>query len=303
MDRGRPLARRLFMTLRTDRLATLYFFHPWKRLAGTRPGVPILMYHSIFDGRGDSRHPYFQTWTSPLRFAEHMAWLHGEDYRTISLAALARRKESDFAGHGKEVVLTFDDGFQDFYTEAVPVLMKYGFSATMGLPTAFIGHRRRQFWGRDCLIWEEVRELRGLGIDFASHTVNHRQLCGMTREEVCRELVDSKQTIETELGMRVDGFAYPYAFPEGNRWFVDWFSEALAASGYCAGVCTAIGVAHPNSNRLAMPRIPVNDWDDTLLLQAKLEGAYDWLHPLQYLAKHIRSSRSIGRGESLSHHA
>src|SRR5271155_4460858 len=102
------------------------------------------MYHSISDGSKDGgaeakreagAHPYYRTSTSPQRFAEQVNYLHGNGYRTVSLAEAvsALRGQSpipDKQVADKPVVITFDDGYQDFYRHAFPVLSQCGFSAT-----------------------------------------------------------------------------------------------------------------------------------------------------------------------------
>ena len=80
----------------------------------------------------------------------------------------------------RAVVITFDDGFRDFYTAAFPVMQEHQFTATVFLPTAFIGEDRRSFKGAECLTWEEVRRLRRAGVQFGSHTVNHPRLVEWT---------------------------------------------------------------------------------------------------------------------------
>jgi hypothetical protein len=65
--------------------------------------------------------------------------------------------------------------------------------------------------------------------------------------------------------------------------------DALAKNGYEDGVTTILGTANPSSDRLFLPRLPVNRWDDYQFFQAKLNGAYDWLHGFQYAAKYMHS--------------
>jgi hypothetical protein len=75
------------MSLRLDRLLTLYFFAPPARLFPPKKGIriPILMYHSISD-EPEHGHPYFWINTSPARFAEHMKFLQDNGYKVISLS-------------------------------------------------------------------------------------------------------------------------------------------------------------------------------------------------------------------------
>ncbi|MCD4812025.1 polysaccharide deacetylase family protein [bacterium] len=85
-------------------------------------------------------------------------------------------------------VLTFDDGFRDFYTYAYPILKKYSFTATVFLPTGFIGNGQSIFNGKEHLRWDEVREIRFNGIEFGSHTVSHPKLRNLKRKNVENEL-------------------------------------------------------------------------------------------------------------------
>jgi peptidoglycan/xylan/chitin deacetylase (PgdA/CDA1 family) len=273
--------------IRADRIATLYFFGPLHRLVGEGSAnrVPILMYHSISDGEAGGKHPYFETRTSPRVFDEHVKYLRDNNYSVISPEEVVANVAEQNIEHRKCVAITFDDGFRDFYTNAFPILSKYGFIATMYLPTAYIQQKAQNFKGIDCLSWSEVRELQRAGMQFGSHTVTHPVLKQISHAQVESELVQSKQTIEQELGIGVTSFAYPYAFPEEDREFTQRLRGALESSGYQNGVSTVIGSTHSPDEKFFLKRIPANSWDDLALFHAKLAGDYDWLRGPQYLRK------------------
>jgi hypothetical protein len=127
-------------TLRLDRFATLSLFQPLRRRIARGAGrIPILMYHSISETQNAGAHPYYQTTTAPKVFAEHMQFLRENNYHVIGLGDAVKEIEGPARGSAKCVVMTFDDGFGDFYTQAFPLLNHYGFSATVFLPTAYIG--------------------------------------------------------------------------------------------------------------------------------------------------------------------
>lgn len=276
------------MDFRLDRLATLYLVLPFLRLAkGSEASIPILMYHSISEDDESNVHPYYRTKTSPAMFAAQVKSLHESGYKTCSVAAALQQVQSP-AG-GKLVGITFDDGYRNFYRHAFPVLNQYGFSATVFLPTAYIGENSVQFKGTDCLTWSEVRELSRHGIVFGSHTVTHPQLHGLSVAKIQEEVVNSRKAIEEILGCAVDSFAYPYAFPQTDNDFKTMLRDSLHQAGYQNGVCTVVGRVNRSSEPLFMERLPVNSCDDTPLLKAKLAGAYDWIGKSQYIAKTLKA--------------
>jgi peptidoglycan/xylan/chitin deacetylase (PgdA/CDA1 family) len=276
--------------IRSDRIATLYLFHPLLRLmpAG-RVKVPILMYHSISENNNGDSSAYYQTTTTPEVFAEQMKFLHENSFRVTNLGEALKIIERAEDATPRHVVITFDDGFRDFYTHAFPVLTRYGFSATVFLPTAFINESGSNFKGGECLTWTQVRELKSAGVLFGSHTVNHPQLTTVKPRQLEVEVRESKRVIEDKLGCPVESFAYPYAFPETDRTFKRRLRSILEGAGYMNGVSTIIGTAGSGADRFFLPRLPVNSWDDLQLFRAKLEAGYDWLHLVQLGSKLIRA--------------
>ena len=271
--------------MRLDRLATLYLAQPLYK-ARRQTAVPILMYHSVADDPQTGVHPYFRTTVSPQVFAEQMAYLRREGYVTRSPSELAEHLGNGLAwGSGKQVVITFDDGFLDFYQHAAPILTQYGFTATVYLPTSFIGEAHLRFKNQECLTWGEVQELQREGFHFGSHTVTHPQLHTLDWLAIEHEVGASKDAIEQKLGRAVKSFAYPFAFPETDAEFKRRLRQTLNQAGYSHGVCTSIGRAKKGSDVFFLKRLPVNGNDDPQLFAAKLSGAYDWLAWPQYGAK------------------
>jgi peptidoglycan/xylan/chitin deacetylase (PgdA/CDA1 family) len=292
------------MNLRLDRFASLYMVSPFLRLApGREPSVPILMYHSITDADESNAHAYYRTKTSPAVFAAQMKYLYDNGYKTCSPAQAIQQLQAQAAA--KLVVITFDDGYRDFYRNAFPKLNQYGYSATVYLATAYIAETPLQFKSTDCLTWAEVRELSQHGILFGSHTVTHPQLRELSQVAVNEELANSKKAIEEKLGCAVDSFAYPYAFPQADTDFTNMLRDSLSRSGYQNGVCTIVGRATRMSEPLFMERLPVNSCDDGALFGAKLAGAYDWVGTSQYISKMVKARlrRSVGGAKpSVSKH-
>jgi peptidoglycan/xylan/chitin deacetylase (PgdA/CDA1 family) len=277
--------------MRLDRAATLSVFDPLQRagLRRPKPGISVLMYHSVSNDGEAGVSPYYRLATSPRRFREQMQWLADRGYRVISLMEGLVGLNSNAISDPRSVVVTFDDGFREFLTNAWPVLSEFGFTATVFLPTAFIGKSRVCFKNRECLTWSEVRELHSCGVAFGSHTVNHPKLHDLEWSQIRQELADSRSKLEDELQVPVRTFAYPYAFPQEDRVFVEKFRNELAELDYVGAVTTMIGRAVSGSDPLCVPRLPVNDCDDERLFMAKMAGAYDWLATFQRAGRACRA--------------
>ncbi len=276
--------------MRLDRLVTLRVMEPLLRKGwiARKPGIPILMYHSISDEVERGVHPYYQTTTTPRRFADHMRYLHENGYHVVSLGHAVDLLRNGQDLDRRNVVLTFDDGFRDFYTEAFPILRQYGFPATVFLPVAFIDDPGSTFKNRQCLTWDQVRELHAMGVEFGSHSLTHSDLSALESDELETEIALSKKRIQLHLGQEIQSFCYPFAFPDGFTEFTKQLKELLHGTGYRYGVTTRIGFADRHEDFMFMKRIPVNQSDDLDFLHAKLVGAYAWIYPFQVYLKRMR---------------
>ena len=259
--------------------------------------MPILSYHSISTNLFGQSHPYYQINTSPEVFSRQLRWLKSQGYQTLSLSEMLAGLASG-EDMSKRVVITFDDGYRDFLTEGFPVMKQCGFTATVFLVTDRIRTTPMRHEGVDYLTWGDVRELHAEGIRFGSRTVTHPDLRSMEPDQIDYELGYSKETIEQELGAPVESFSYPFPFPEEDRDFARFIGDTLENQGFKDGVSSIIGRATRDSNRLSLPRLPVNSWDTPELLQAKLLGGYDWMHVPQLLKKFIFHNVTLMESEA-----
>lgn len=278
--------------VRIDRLLTVGVAGPLLRLV-RRPAernVPVLMYHSISQPLEAGRSSYHQTVTRPISFARQILQMASQGYQFITLSEAVSALQAGQAGvdDSRRVVITFDDGYRDFLDNAFPVLRDVGARSTVFLATDCIGGSFPT--GRACLTAQDVRDLSRRGVEFGSHTASHPHLYQLPWDKVETELRKSKERVEDIVGMRCNLFAYPYRFPEEDRAFTQRLRVLLRDVGYEIGVTTAIGCARPTSEALYLPRLPINEFDDAGLLQAKLQGAYDWLRAVQLGVKRTRAA-------------
>ncbi|HEU6449328.1 MAG TPA: polysaccharide deacetylase family protein [Verrucomicrobiae bacterium] len=273
--------------MRLDRALTLGLFRLKRRLMDNQSHrLPVLMYHGISDLPETVPH-YFRTNTGIALFWKQMHWLAENGYQTIELPKAVEQLLVKEATGKKQVAITFDDGFKNFYTHAFPILERHGFVATVFLPTAFIsnGEERISFKGAECLSWNDVRALRQAGITFGSHTVSHPRLRELPWPEIEFEICASKIELEQQLAEPITTFAFPYAFPQSDHPFASKFKQLLSHAGYRCCATTEIGRMKAGDDSFYLKRLPINSSDDLALFQAKLEGAYDWLALPQRLIK------------------
>ena len=172
--------------------------------------IPILMYHSI----SHSTNPKFVQFTvSPTHFSEQMAYLHAHGYTPMTITQLVQSTDLP----EKPVILTFDDGMADFFTEALPVLTHYSFPATLYIVTAFVNGtcdwlRREGESTRLMMTWEQIAQVQAAGIECGAHTHTHPQLDMLSSSQAQHEIITCKNILEEHLGQRVTSFAYPYGY-------------------------------------------------------------------------------------------
>jgi peptidoglycan/xylan/chitin deacetylase (PgdA/CDA1 family) len=143
-----------------------------------------------------------------------MNYLYEKNYNVIPLSDLVCLLEEGKRIPSKTVSITFDDGYEDNYRYVFPVLKKYNFFATIFLTTDWVGdkqHASKNGIKIPMLDWSQVAEMHTSGlVSFEPHTVSHPKLSMLTSDEVVREITQSKDEVEQQLGKTCKVFAYPY---------------------------------------------------------------------------------------------
>lgn len=275
------------LKFRLDRFLTLYFFYPLitiiRRTEVHR--LPILMYHSVSADKENNIHAYYDINTAPIIFEQQMKFLHENNYTAISMIDLKEYLDNRKILPNKHVVITFDDGYRDFYTEAFPILQKYNYTATVFLPSFFMDNIHSKLIRKEHLSWQEVKLLSDNGVSFGSHTMTHPRLSSLKVSEIEHELKQSKEIIQEKTGREVHTFSYPYRFPEVDESFLTLLRGLLQQCNYKLGVTTRVGTTSFTDDIYFLKRLPVNSHDDNPFFHSKLEGGYDWIHGVQYLFK------------------
>lgn len=194
---------------------------PTPEFAFQGPGqvvVPILLYHHV----GYSQ-KYSLYYVSPLVFESQMNYLYTQGYRTISVELLVEAIQRGAQLPNKPILLTFDDGSETMYTDAFPIMQRYGFTGTAYIVHNFIG--AGLFMDRD-----QIRELNSAGWEIGSHGVSHVELPSRPGKQE-EEIVKSRQRLEAYLDVPVRSFAYPFgAYDSDSLGFVK-FAGYIAAMG------------------------------------------------------------------------
>ena len=219
--------------------------------------VPILMYHHV------RPNPVKDLNTdSPLSFEKQMAFLSKYRYKVITLDEYIAIKKNGGKFSRNTVVITFDDGYDDNYTYAFPILKKYHFPATMFVISDYVGQE-------PFLTWQQVREMSNEGVIIGSHTRHHRYLPNVLDEELHNQIEGSKRIIEEHLGKEVNYIAYP------TGGFTQMVKDVVKSAGYIAGFTTNRGQDKSNQDFFELKRIRVNNKDSQLTLYAKFSGYYN----------------------------
>ncbi|MCI6989588.1 MAG: polysaccharide deacetylase family protein [Campylobacter sp.] len=210
----------------------------WWRSSVSYKYPRVLMYHMISDHLPKNKSKFNRLRVKPGIFEAQIAWLSKNNFKSFTLNELVNLKEIP----PKSVVITFDDGYKDNFTNAFKILKKYNFKATIFI----VLNRFNNDWATDkdlkqksaelnaekMLSNEEIREmLESRLIEIGSHTLNHANLPSLSSGKKSREIINSKAEIEKIFGIKCNSLAYPFGYFDDE-------SLKIAGQNYAASVTT-----------------------------------------------------------------
>ena len=222
----------------------------------------VLAYHANGDcGRAEDKHNLF---VSENAFREQMAFLA----RKRRVVSLDRAVAADVDPGPPAVAITFDDGYRNVLRKAAPLLQRYGFEATVFVPTAFIGGRNTWIDETRCDVdimnEDELREGEERGLRMESHGHDHIDYGAASKEDATADLKRSLDVLERVVGRRPKHFAYPFGA----------HSDRAHAAVRESGIKVAYTIDETRGGDLAYERVQVTPLDGMRLFALKTSGRY-----------------------------
>jgi peptidoglycan/xylan/chitin deacetylase (PgdA/CDA1 family) len=203
------------------------------------------MYHYIRVNPSPSDRLGYNLSVTPADFAAQMDWLANNGYHPITFAELHSYLNGQRGLPSRPVILTFDDGYSDFFTTALPILRAHDFSAVAYVVSGFMGRS-------GYMTAAQVLEADRSGIEIGAHTVDHVDLARQSSAGVHFQLTASKTTLEGLLGHPVLSLCYP------SGRFNSTVISAAANAGYRDATTTRWGSLRTLSNRYVWDRLRIN---------------------------------------------
>jgi peptidoglycan/xylan/chitin deacetylase (PgdA/CDA1 family) len=210
-----------------------------KNLVNDNIGIPVLYYHSVRESADN------EVTITPNMLRTQLKYIKDEGYTALTINELKDYILNNSPIPHKSIVITFDDGYMDNYSYAFPILKDLNMIATIFCITSNLD-------GSYYLSKDAIVEMSNYGIDIQSHTINHPKLAEITYDEQLTELINSKKTLESITGKKVDSIAYPF----GN--FNNDTIRAAKDAGYTLGFTTKRGLSDRDDNPLKLDRIYIS---------------------------------------------
>ena len=242
-------------------------------LSARLSALSILMYHSVSDSGA-----FFSV--SPESFRRQMRYIRDSGFDAVFASEIAERiRSGDLA---RTVCVTFDDGYEDVYTNAFPILKEFRVKASVFLITNQIGGSYTNSEGRTFPLLKEgeIREMQTSGlVEFMPHGHTHKKLHQLTGSEQEEEIAESTAVIEALTGSKPRVFAYP----RGRT--TPAIAKMLESSGYALGLGVLPGLVRADSDRYDVPRNAVDTHTGFREFKLKLSNAIEWYVALARMFK------------------
>jgi peptidoglycan/xylan/chitin deacetylase (PgdA/CDA1 family) len=235
------------------------------------PPLSILMYHQVgvFPRPAAHRAAYCHI----KRFRDQLWYLKTFGFKVLSMAEAHACLFQGKPLPARSVVLTFDDGYDNFAEHAWPALQEYGFPATVFLVSALLGKTAQWLTNESpqpsLMSAATVRRLHHEGVNFGSHAVSHQRLSTLQPAQIRSEIFDSKAVLQDLLGCEVPDFCYPY----GD--YNPMARELVEEAGYHTGLTCIRGAANTAHNPFEIPRKAISYGDNLIGVAWKLHMKHE----------------------------
>ena len=228
------------------------------------------MYHRIAD-EGPAELSRYRT--TPSAFEDQLRLLRRYGYHSITSSDLEFHLRSGQRLSGRPVMITFDDGYQDFYDTAWPILRRNDFTAEVFIVTDKVGHSADwdQHYGppSPLMDWPAIRELQAQGVRFGSHLASHSGASTLPLDALLRETAGSRAVLEQKLGCDVTSIAPPFGIIDDRLW------RCMELSGYTTAFTTVDRIATLSDHPLFLPRVEVFGGEDLAAFAKRIGLAID----------------------------
>ena len=204
-------------------------------LPGRAARVPILMYHHVSSAVAATPLNYSLTVTD-ADFGAQLHYLRAHGYHPVLLTQVFAALYQNKPLPSRPIVLTFDDGYSDNFTEALPLLRQYHMAGEFNIISAYVGIT---LGVNRYMNWPQLKALVAAGMEIGSHTVDHQDLGLLPETKIRFELRDSRSVLQRKLGVPVQFLAYPAGQPiaRGNADQVREVLRLLPQYGYVGALC------------------------------------------------------------------
>lgn len=224
----------------------------WVSQGPNQVQVPIFMYHHVVDSPISSEY-----YVPPDKFEDEMKLLHDWGYTTITTTMLVQAITKGASLPPHPIIITFDDSDGSQYTNAFPIMKKYGFTGVLYTVVSYIGKPTGLSTDPNFLTIDQLKEMAAAGWEIGSHTMTHQELTIMTNDQLYYEIVESRKVLGQELGVPILTFSYP--FGGANSAVTDYVHFA----GYIAGMgATGYTATQGISNLFELQRCEIKNSDD-----------------------------------------
>jgi len=220
------------------------------------------MYHYISEPPpGSDRYRYALSVT-PANFDAQMNYLHQAGYQTITLEDLYYHLAQGRPLPERPVIITFDDGYADARTNAVPILLKYGFVGTFFV---LVGPADQSGAG-GYLTWDDIMAMSAAGMDIELHGRDHYDLRNRPNDFLVHQIAGGREAIEAHTNRSVRWFAYPSGQYDAA------VIRVLKSAGFWGAVTTSYGRTYTMHNVFEMPRLRVSGSDTLEIFKRTVDG-------------------------------